>query len=747
MNATDPRMFGIEQLSEREPLNLSRRSFLGGSLGALVLGVVLPGRIARAQETAADVAPGSRVPAFLEIRPDGTVLLRSPFIEGGQGVFTAMAQIVGEELDADPARFTVESAPAGPDYLVMASGGRITGGSQSVRSSYETMRRLGALARLMLMQAAAARLDVPVDELSTEPGRVVHAASGRSLDYGDLAADAAALPVPADAPLKDPADFRWIRQPVARLDVRDKSTGRAKYTIDQQVEGMLQAAVQHAPRLGQEPESIANEAEVEAMPGVHSIHRLPGAVAVVADRWWRARMAAEALEVTWAEPGEVTPDTMPANFSSEGMRAAMLAAPGPGIDAETEGDAAAALADAATTVQAVYDAPFLAHGQLEPPSALARFNEDGTLDLWLPNQAPEAIQKAAAEIAGIEPGKVNIHSPILGGFFGRHFLYGPANPFPQAILLAKAVGRPVKLIWSREEEFLRDTLRPMGLARFRAGLNEEGLPIAIEAEAVGQGATERWFGRKPNEAGSDVVEGIAGKPYAIPNRRVAQVPLAQPAMLGYWRSVGHSMNDFFYETFFDEMADAGRQDPYELRLRLLAHSPRHKALLEAVGELSGGWKRGPFEADDGSRRARGVAMASPFGSEVATIAEVSIEEGEVVVHDVWVAIDPGSIVNPAIIEAQVNSAVALGLSSALLEEVVYEGGMPQARNFDGYPILPPNRMPRVHVRIVESGEPMGGIGEPGLPGVPPAVVNAASVLTGQRIRSIPLSKLNLGETG
>ena len=395
-------------------------------------------------------------------------------------------------------------------------------------------------------------------------------------------------------------------------------------------------------------------------------------------------------------------------------------------------------------VEATYDAPYLAHGQLEPPSALARWNADGTLDLWLPNQAPEMFQRAAASVAGIEPEKVRIHSPLLGGFFGRHFLYETANPFPQAILLAKAVGRPVKLIWSREEEFLRDALRPMGLARFRAGLDAEGLPVALEAEAVGEGPTGRWFGRKPDAADSSAVEGIAGKPYAIPNRRIAHVPVPNPAVLGFWRSVGHSMNDFFFETFFDEMADAGRQDPYALRLRLLADKPRHRALLEAVEELSGGWRRGPYTAEDGTRRARGVAMASPFGSEVATIAEVSLRDGEVVVHDVWVAIDPGRVVNPAIVEAQVNSAVALGLSSALLEEVVYEGGVPRARNFDGYPILPPERMPRVHVRIVESGAPMGGIGEPGLPGVPPAVANAVAALTGQRIRSLPLSKARFG---
>lgn len=720
------------------PLNISRRGFLG-SAAALVLSVTVPVGRARAQSAA---TPGSRVSAFLEIRPDSTVLFRSAFIEGGQGIFTAMAQIVGEELDVDPVNFTVEGAPPGPDYL-LTGGGRFTGGSMSVRMSYETMRKLGASARQMLLQAAAARLRLSISELSTEPGRVVHAASGRAIPYGEIADAAAALSVPTNVVLRDRADFRWIGKPVARLDGREKSTGRAQYAIDLRVDGMLHAAVQHSPRLGGEPGALTNEAEIQAMPGVHSIHRLPGAVAVVADSWWRARRAVEALQVTWTEPAAATARAMPADFSSETHKAMLKSTPGDGVAFEQEGDAAGALAGAARIVEATYDAPYLVHGQLEPPSATARWNADGTLELWIPNQAPEMFQAEAAKVAGIEPDKVIIHSPMLGGFFGRHFLYQTANPFPQAILLAKAAGRPVKLIWSREEEFLRDTLRPMGVARFRAGLDGDGLPVALDAVAVGEGPTGRLFGRQPDKVDSSAVEGIAGKLYAIANRRVGQVHVDDPAIIGFWRSVGHSMNDFFYETFFDEMADAGQQDPYELRLRLLADSPRHSNLLQAVADLAGGWKRGPFAAEDGSRRARGVAMASPFGSEVATIAEVSLRDGEVVVHQVWVAIDPGSIVNPAIIEAQVNSAVALGLSSALLEEVVYVDGMPQARNFDGYPILPPDRMPRVHVRIVESGAPMGGIGEPGLPGVPPAVANAASVLTGQRIRSLPLSKLDL----
>ncbi|MDO5624072.1 MAG: xanthine dehydrogenase family protein molybdopterin-binding subunit [Pseudomonadota bacterium] len=720
-------------------LNLSRRGFMGMAAGALALGVAVPPGVTHAQAAAGAVKPGTRVPAFLTIQPDGRVHLRSPFIEGGQGVDTAMAQMVGEELGVAPARFVVECAPPGPDYAIVSGMGRVTGGSNSVRSSYDTMRRLGASARLMLMQAAAARWSVPVSSLSTADGQVRHTASGRSIGYGELAEAAARLPVPAEAPLRDARQFRYIGKPVPRLDAHDKSTGQLKYTIDLSVPGMLLAAVQHAPRQGGEPGEMANEAEVKAMPGVHSIHRLPGAVAVVADRWWRARRAVEALRVTWREPAAGTPYAMPADFSSARLRQQLIAAPGPGAVAETHGDVAGALKSAARTIEATYDAPFLAHAQMEPPATLARFNADGSLELWMPNQAQDMFHADIAKLTGLPLDKITLHSPPLGGFFGRHFLYDTGNPYPQAIALAKAVGKPVKVIWSREEEFLRDFLRPLGVARFKAGLDAQGLPVALQAEAVGAGTTGRLYGAKPG-ADASAVEGITGKRYAIANRRVAEVRVPHPVRLGYWRSVGHSLNDFFYECFFDEMAAAGQHDPYELRLRLLKDEPRLHTLLTAVGELSGGWKRGPFSAPDGSRRARGVAMASPFGSEVATIAEVSLQGEQVRVHDVWVAIDPGRIVNPAIIEAQVQGAVALGLSETLVEAYEYEAGVPTARNFGAYPVLTRALMPRVHVRIVESGAPMGGVGEPGLPGVPPAVVNALAALTGQRVRALPLSR-------
>ncbi|WP_424134767.1 molybdopterin cofactor-binding domain-containing protein [Roseomonas chloroacetimidivorans] len=731
-------------IPEQGVVNLSRRGLLGMAAGALVLGAMVKAGPARAQGeglAAAAPRPGTQVGAFLEFRPDGKVRLLSPFVEGGQGIATAMAQIVGEELDFDPANFIVDCAPPGPDYLVV-NGRRLTGGSLSVRSSYGTMRQLGATARNLMVRAAAARWDVKEAELTTEPGKVLHRASNRSATYAELVGDAMKLQPSEVASLRDPKDFRWIGKSVARLDVPDKSVGRAQYAIDLKVENMLHGAVQHAPRLGQEPGDLANEAEVRGMPGVHSIHKLPGAVAVLANSWWRARKAVEALQVNWADAQNA--NALPADFSSAGMLERLRAEKGAGSPAEENGDLNAAFAGAAKTIEAEYDAPYLAHAQLEPPSAIARFNDDGSLDLWVPNQAPEMFQATAAKIAGLEPGKVKIHSPMLGGFFGRHFLYEASAPYPQAIALAKAVNRPVRVLWSREEEFLRDGYRPMGFVRFKGAVGADGMPVALHAAAIGEGPIGRYF-TQSQPVDSSMVEGIAGKPYAIAAKRVDCVKVKQPTIIAFWRSVGHSMNDFFYESFLDELAAAGGKDPFEMRLAMLKDSPRHATLLRAVAELSGGWKRGPFEVN-GVRRARGVAMASPFGSEVATIAEVSITDGEIQVHDLWIAIDPGRAVNPGIIEAQVRSAAGIGLSSSLLEEITYDGGAPQQRNFDTYSILPLARMPRVHVKVVESGAALGGVGEPGVPGVPPAVANAVAALTGQRIRSLPMSKTRLSST-
>ncbi|MBR0672849.1 xanthine dehydrogenase family protein molybdopterin-binding subunit [Neoroseomonas soli] len=737
-------------LAAGRPVNLSRRGLFAAAGAGLFLGLAVPVRAPRAQgSAAAALRHATKVPAYLRIAPDGKIHLQNPFVEGGQGIDTAIAQIVAEELDADPAAFVVTCAPPGEDFRVMQGGNaRFTGGSFSVRSSFAHFRTLGATARAMLVEAAAARLALPAEALATEPGRVLHRESGRAIPYGELAEAAAALAPPANAPLRDPSAFRVIGARVPRLDVRAKSTGKVAYAIDVKVEGMLLAAVMHAPRAGAQPAAVTNEDALRALPGVHSVHRLPGAVAVVADTWWRAKKAVERAQVAWqALNGAV----MAEDFAAAAMLGRLKAAADtPGNTAEEAGDIRVAMAGAARIIEAEYDAPYLAHAQMEPPSATARFNADGTLDVWVPNQAPDLFQASAARAAQVEPAKVRIHSPPLGGFFGRHFAYGSANAHPQAILLAKATGRPVKVIWSREEEFARDAYRPLAFATFRAGIDVAGDVTALQAAGYGEGPITRHFGPaglgNPPVDGS-IMEGLSGKPYRFPAKRVEFVPVPHPpgVNLGFWRSVGHSMNDFFFESFLDEIAAATNKDPFAFRMGLLAHSERHRALLNAVADLSGGWRRGPFGAPDGTRRARGVAMASPFGSEVATIAEVSAKDGEVVVHDLWVAIDPGRIVNPRTIEEQVQSAAAIGLSSALAEEVVFERGEVATRNFDTYQVMRRDRMPRVHVRIIESGAPMGGVGEPGTPGVPPAVANAIFALTGQRMRSLPFSRTRLSD--
>ena len=731
-----------------QPFTLSRRATLGAALGAgFLLGIGVPAREARAQ-AAGGLAHARKVASYLTIRPDGRIGLLNPFAEGGQGIHTAVAQIVAEELDAELTSFDVTVAPPGPDYQVLFGGtARVTGGSFSIRNTYQHFRVLGATARAMLVTAGAQRLGVAAGDCTTEPGFVVHAASGRRIAYGALAEAAAALPVPQDAQPKTGA-FRLIGTPAKRLDSRDKATGRAQFGIDTKVEGMLQAAVVHAPIAGAEPAAIANEAALRAMPGVHSVHRLTGAVAIVADSFWRAKTAVEKAEVTWTAPSGT--GAVPADYSTAGHLAALKAqADAPGNPArDTRGDAPAALRGAARVVTADFDAPMLAHAQLEPPSATVRFNADGTLDVWTANQAPERFQAIAAREAGVTPDRVRIHSPLMGGFFGRHFTYGAIHPMNQAVHLAKATGRPVKVIWTREEEFARDAYRPLAFARLRAGLDANGKIIAFHATMPGEGPVAQHspparLGTPPVD--TSAIEGVAFKPYGIENNRIDWVRVASPVNIGFWRAVGHSMNDFFYECFLDELAEAAGQDPLAFRRAHLAGNARLLKLLDEVAALSGGWRRGPYVAADGTRHARGVAMASPFGSEVATIADVSIRDGEVAVHDVFVAIDPGSIVNPAIITAQVESAVAIGLSSAAFEEITFEGGKPQQRNYDSYRILSRREMPKVHVRIVESGAPMGGVGEPGTPGVPPAVANAVAALTGRRIRSLPFSKERWGQ--
>ncbi len=712
-------------------VNLSRRGFLGTSAlaaGGLLLGVGLPS-MARAE-----TAQPTRVTAFLRIAPDGSITFFNPFVEMGQGTYTSIPQILAEELDADLARFTVEQAPPGDAYKVMFGGSmRFTGGSFSVRSSYEAMRKAGAAARAMLIEAAARQWNVDPAACTTEPGQVVHIFSGRKLAYGALAEAAAGLEPPAQPELKDPAQFRLIGTSVKRTDTPFKINGKAQFGIDVRLPGMVYAAIRHNPVFGSTITSY-DAAKVKGMPGVLGVHEVPDGIAVVADSFWRAKQAAAALPVTYKEGAN-------ADLTSDGLLQALQARlDEPGVAAEREGDVKAALAGAARRIEATYAAPFLAHATMEPMNCTAEVEAD-RCTVWAPNQGVDFVVGVAARITGLPPEKITVHTPYLGGGFGRRFVL---DYVAEVVTLAKAVGRPVKLVWTREEDTQHDAFRPLSTVRLRAGLDDAGQPVALHATAVGDGPLRRLFAKalKNPELDESVVEGLDKKPYAIPAREVDYVYEPIPAPIGFWRSVGNSMNAFFYESFMDELAHAAGADPVAYRRALLAKAPDYLNVLDKVVAMAG-WQAGVYEGPDGAPRAMGVALHESFGSIVGEIAEVGIADGAAEVHKVWCAIDVGTVVNPEIVRAQMASGIVYGLSQTLLEEITLAKGRVEQANFDSYPILPPDRMPQIEVQVVASGRPIGGVGEPGTPPIAPAVCNAVFTLTGERIRRLPLARYRL----
>lgn len=717
--------------------NVTRRGFLGGSaaaMGGLVLGVKLPlaGRAARAAGSEAGT-----LNAFLTVGPDGKVTFQNPFCEMGQGTWTSIPTIIAEELDVELADVAIEDAPTGKDYQIMFGGTmRFTGGSRSVRSSYDTLRKAGAAARAMLVQAAAARWGVPVGECATEPGKVVHEVSGRSLPYGDVAGEAAALEAPAEPTLKDPADFRLIGQPLKRTDTPLKVNGKAGFGLDVRVPGMVYAAVRQSPVYGGTLASY-DASEVEGMPGFVSVVEIPRGVAVVADTYWHARKALEALPVEFDGGNNADLDS---ETLLEAMQARLDEA---GETAESEGDVSSALEGAAARIEAVYSAPFLAHATMEPMNCTADVRKD-TCEIWAPNQGPDFAVQIAGQITGLPPDAITVHTPFLGGGFGRRFILDYVT---QAVTVSKAIGKPVQVVWTREEDTRHDFYRPMETAKLRAGLDVAGMPVALHSTAVGDGPLRRHLSQFMEDPSIDetVVEGLTHQPYAVGAKRTDYVYHSLPVPIGFWRSVGHSINAFIYESFLDEMADAAGIDPLEYRQRLLATRPRELHVLETIAEMAG-YRPGTWTAEDGTTRAMGCAIHESFGSLVGEIAEVSIEDGRARVHNVWAAFDCGSYVNPEIIRAQVASAVVYGLSQTLLEELTIEKGRAVEANFDTYPILPPDRMPHVEVQVIASGAPMGGVGEPATPPIAPAVCNAVAKLTGQRIRRLPLSRYELKET-
>jgi isoquinoline 1-oxidoreductase beta subunit len=713
-------------------VSMSRRQFLGlGAAGAgvFVLGMTLPagGRLARA---AGSELQAGELNAFIGIKTDGGVIFQNPFIEMGQGTYTAIPAIMADELDVAMHSITVEQAPHGPEYRIMfGNTQRFTGGSFSVRSSYQTMRKAGATARAMLVRAAADEWGVSPSDCDTTPGYVVHKPSGKQLGYGELADKAAGLEPPEKVALKDSDDFRLIGKPVKRTDSLAKVTGRAEFGIDVQVDGMVHAAVKQSPVFGGRVKSF-DAAAVADMPGVIAVDEIPNGVAVLAEQFWQAKKALDKLPVAFDNAGHE-------DFSDraylEKLRSRLDDKDG---SAEDVGDVDKALKAADRRLEADYHAPFLAHATMEPMNCTARVDKDHCT-VWAPNQGADYVAGTAAEITGLPEDKITVETPFLGGGFGRRFIM---DFTAQAVTLAKKhQGTPVKVIWTREEDTRHDFYRPMTAARYRAGFDAEGRVTALHITAVGDGPIRRHMESSIGEDNIDpsVVEGSIHQPYAIAHRRTDVVYEPNPAPIGFWRSVGNSHNAFFKESFIDELAHARKADPVAFRRALLEDQPRFKKVLDTVVDMAD-WQGKPWRADDDTQHAMGVALHESFNTIVGEIAEVSVAGGRVKVHRVWCTVDCGFAVNPAIVTAQMESGIAFGLSAALAEKVTIENGRAQQANFDTYPILTPDQMPDIRVEIVNSGADLGGIGEPGTPPIAPAVCNALYALTGKRIRSLPL---------
>ncbi len=706
---------------------IDRRSFLKtGAAGAagLVIGFYLPGRHeVLAASPAAGEAPAS-LNAWMLIAPNDSVTIMIDKSEMGQGILTALCQLAAEELEFDWKKIRTEFAPAAKEYYNPAFGMQGTGGSSSVRSSWDPMRKAGAAARDMLLQAAAQKWGVDKSACRAENGVIFHDASKRKLTYGSVAEAASKLPVPADVPLKDPKKFRVIGQPIKRLDTPDKVNGSAGFGIDMRRPGMVYAVVLRCPVFGGKVASF-DAAKAKAVPGVKDVIQISSGIAVVADNTWTAMQGRRALDVKWDEGPNagVSSDSISKLFADRTMQ--------PGVEARKEGDAAAALSGAATKIEVVYEVPYQAHATMEPQNCTADVRAD-RVDVWAPTQFQTVAQAMAAKICGLQPEAAFIHTTYLGGGFGRR---GSNDFVMEAVQISKAVGAPVKLTWSREDDTQHDYYRPASYVRMAGAIGADGGPVAWTTRIACPSIMEAQFpGRIKNNLDPTSVEGLANLPYAIPNIYVDYQRTEPGIPVGFWRSVGSSQNGYFSESFIDELAHTAGKDPYEFRRRLLAKAPRHLGVLEMAAQKAG-WDK-PLPAG----RYRGIAVLFAFQSYAAQVIEISVDRSArtLKVHRVVCAVDVGRVVNPGTIEAQSQSAVVYGLSSALHGTMTVDGGRITQTNFNNYPVLRLNEMPVVEVHIVSSEEKPTGAGELSVPPVAPALCNAIFAATGKRIRRLPI---------
>jgi len=713
---------------------IKRREFLkaGAALGGgLMISLYVPEFVPTARAAGSGVKPVA-LNAFVRIGTDESVTVISNHSEMGQGIYTSLPMLLNEELEADWARVRVESSPVDAVYNHTVFGIMMTGGSTTTNSEYDRFRKMGAMARIMLIAAAAQSWSVDPQTCRAEKSFVIHTPTGRRASYGSLAQAASQIAPPTVIPLKDPKDFTLVGKPVHRLDTPSKTNGTAQFGLDVYIPGMLTAVVARAPVFGGKVVSF-NADHAKAIPGVVNVVQVPSGVAVIAKGFWPAKLGREKLEITWDDgPGAaISTVEMRANFSALSKT--------PGLVARKVGDPAGSLAGAAKTITAEYEVPYLAHCMMEPLNTVVDLHED-RCEIWTGTQFQTGDRAAAAKVAGLKPEQVTLHTTLLGGGFGRR-----ANPFcdfvTEATEVAKAAKVPVKVVWTREDDIRGGWYRPMWYDHFAAGLDASGNPVAWTHTIVGQsimaGTMFESFGIKDG-IDSASVEGASDILYGIPNLQVELHSPKNEVPVQWWRSVGHSHTGFSVEAFFDEVAHAGGKDPYQLRRTLLAGQPRMLAVLDLAAQKAN-WGS-PLPAG----RARGIATHFSFDSYVAQVAEVSVEkDGTVRVHRVVAAVDCGRTVNPDTVKGQLEGGIIFGLTAALKTEITLDKGRVQQRNFHDYPMVRMFEAPVIEVFIVPSTEHPTGVGEPGVPPVAPAVTNAIFAATGKRVRRLPIKPEDL----
>lgn len=714
--------------------NDSRRRFLQGTAG-LTLAVYLPGTMAAAGP-GVPAAPAFEPNAFVRIGTDGIVTVISKHNEMGQGAYTGLATLVAEELDAAWPQVRVEGAPADARRYNNLLFGPFqgTGGSTSIANSWEQMRNAGAAARAMLVAAAAQQWQVPASEIGVSEGVVSHARTGRKAGFGQLASAAAQQAVLTDVKLKDPKDFKLIGKRAPRKDTADKTNGKARFTQDVHLPGMLTAVVAHPPRFGAKVKSF-NATSAKAIKGVVDVVQIPSGVAVLAKDTWSAKKGRDALQIEWDESAafKLGSDEILARYRELARK--------PGATARKEGDVDAAFARPARVLRAAYDFPYLAHASMEPLNCVVRLGQ-GECEIWNGEQFQSIDQPAVAALLGLKPEQVTIHMLYAGGSFGRR-ASKDADYVLEAVHIAKAIdGRaPVKMVWLREDDMKAGYYRPAFHHTLEAALDAQGRPVGWRHRLVGQSIlTGTVFGGMVKDGIDPVsVEGAANLPYDIPALHVdLHTPNDIPVPVHWWRSVGSTHTAYSTETFIDELAALSAQDPVAFRLALLKKHPRHAAVLKLAADKAG-WGSPLRAGAKGDRRARGVAVHESFGTCVAEVAEVTVKpDGSFSVDRVVCAVDCGIVVNPDVVRAQVEGGVGYALSAALHGAITLKDGAVEQSNFHDYAPIRINEMPKVEVHVVPSAEKPTGIGEPGVPPLAPAVANAIAAATGKRVRSLPI---------